>query len=110
MKRLYDDIQDISLDVPNASALLDRLCTKFFENKILSETIYKELTARFLCWNSFFVHRMVLSYACWDEAAFHFLHPSGLQASLEGCFPACDIEANVVLRLQPSLFLGSTIK
>lgn len=46
MKRLYDDIQDISLDVPNASALLDRLCTKFFENKILSETIYKELTAR----------------------------------------------------------------
>lgn len=44
--RVLDDLDDISLDVPNAGALLERLGEKFKNAALISEELYQKLPAR----------------------------------------------------------------
>lgn len=46
MKRICDDLPDISVDVPNAHVILEQLGTKLLEFKVISETLYRDLPVR----------------------------------------------------------------
>lgn len=48
MKRVFEDMPDICLDVPAAYTLLEHLGNKMYTVGILTEEIYKELPARYV--------------------------------------------------------------
>jgi len=48
MKRLYDDIHDISVDVPAAYTLLETLANKLHSKHVLGDNWLKDLPSRYL--------------------------------------------------------------
>ncbi|ESO11158.1 hypothetical protein HELRODRAFT_91647 [Helobdella robusta] len=44
IKRICDDIHDISLDVPNAAFLLDQMCVKLREVRVIGDGLFQELS------------------------------------------------------------------
>lgn len=46
VKRLYDDMPDICLDVPAAYCLLERLGTKLHREGVLSDALLKVMPSR----------------------------------------------------------------
>ena len=46
MKRVFDDMPDICIDVPAAYTLLEQLGGQLYQHGCLSEAIYKEMPAR----------------------------------------------------------------
>lgn len=49
MKRFYDDVDDLSIDVPAAHSLLEQLALKLYKERILSDSMLRALPSRYLC-------------------------------------------------------------
>ena len=47
MRRLFNDMHDISLDVPAAYALLDQLATRMHAEGMMSDALMKDLPSRY---------------------------------------------------------------
>ena len=43
IRRVYDEVEDLSLDVPNAFHLLEDICKMFFDNKVMEAGLYSEV-------------------------------------------------------------------
>jgi len=48
MKHFYDDIHDISVDVPAAYTLLDTLANKLNSKNVLGDSLMKDLPSRYI--------------------------------------------------------------
>ena len=50
MKRVFDDMPDICLDVPAAYSLLEQLGGQLYQHGCFPEALYKEMPARWVRW------------------------------------------------------------
>ena len=48
MKRVFDDMPDICLDVPAAYTLLEQLGGQLYQHGCLTDTLYKDMPARWV--------------------------------------------------------------
>ena len=47
IKRIFDEMPDICIDVPAAYTVLEKMGDKMFQLGVLSEALYKDLPARY---------------------------------------------------------------
>ena len=47
VKRIFDEMPDICIDVPAAYSVLEKMGDKMFQLGVLSEALYKDLPARY---------------------------------------------------------------
>lgn len=48
MKRIFNEMPDICIDVPAAYSVLEKMGDKMFQSGVLSEALYKDLPAKYL--------------------------------------------------------------